>query len=185
MDDVIKNALDKISSYDIFNNFFPGVVFCYMTEHLTQIKIANESVLENLFVFYFIGLVISRIGSVWIEYILRKIKVKNKQSKIREVFLKRVSYQKYEEAAKAKPKIEILSEKNNVYRTMLALLIVLLLVKLYDVFLYSWVNSLGGIGQDAICIFVCSVLIILFLFSYKKQTEYITNSVENYFIKKV
>lgn len=32
MEEIIKNIAEKISSYNIFTNFFPGIVFCYIVD---------------------------------------------------------------------------------------------------------------------------------------------------------
>lgn len=53
MEEVIKNVVEKISSYNIFNNFFPGIVFCYIVKHTTRISLVNGGILENLFIYYF------------------------------------------------------------------------------------------------------------------------------------
>lgn len=181
MDEVVKSAFEKISGYDIFNNFLPGIVFCYLVERTTRITIANGSVLENLFVYYFVGLIISRVGSVLIESVLRNIKIKSKTQKSKEPLLKKTAYSRYEEASEKKPKIIVLSEKNNIYRTVTALLCMLLAVKLYDSFLYELILTYEKVGNIVLFIVVCVSLIILFLVSYVKQTKYVVDSVENYF----
>ena len=33
MEDVIKSLAEKISSYDILNNLFPGIIFCSIIEN--------------------------------------------------------------------------------------------------------------------------------------------------------
>lgn len=30
MEEMVKKLLEKISSYNIFNNFIPGIAFCYL-----------------------------------------------------------------------------------------------------------------------------------------------------------
>ena len=80
MEENIKNVIEKISSYNIFNNLFPGIVFCYFVEKFTQFVFVADNVAENIFVYYFVGMVISRIGSIVIEKVLMSIKLKTIKS---------------------------------------------------------------------------------------------------------
>ena len=81
MEDIIKNLVEKISSYDILNNLFPGVIFCSIVERTTRITFSTGEIWEDLFLYYFAGMIISRIGSIFIEKILKSIKVRNKKTK--------------------------------------------------------------------------------------------------------
>ena len=63
MEDIIKNLVEKISSYDILNNLFPGVIFCSIVERTTRITFSTGEIWEDLFLYYFAGMIISRIGS--------------------------------------------------------------------------------------------------------------------------
>ena len=157
--------LEKLSSYNILNNLLPGAVYCYLLELLCNVSLVNDGIIENIFVYYFVGVVIGRIGSVVIEPICKKIK-----------FVSYASYRLYVEAEKKDKKIEPLLETNNTYRTMVALCIVLLLSMLaaflyrnYEVFKTVWKYIAIG------------VLLVLFGASYRKQTKYIKERVENHF----
>ena len=87
MEDIIKNWSEKISSYDILNNLFPGVIFCIIVENVTRISISTGELWKNLFLYYFVGMILSRIGSIFDERILKSIKVTNKETKRKENFL--------------------------------------------------------------------------------------------------
>lgn len=149
--------IEKISSYNIFNNLLPGVVFCLLADIFLVVPLVQSSVINGLFLYYFVGLVISRFGSVFIEPLLKKIGVVNFSS-----------YLDYVSASKKDPKIELLSEVNNMYRTFLAMIILLLLTASYKFILNTWPQMAAG------CTFVVTVaLLALFLLAYKKQTKYI------------
>ena len=92
MEDIIKNLVEKISSYDILNNLFPGVIFCSIVERTTRITFSTGEIWEDLFLYYFAGMIISRIGSIFIEKILKSIKVRNKKTKEKDKFLKFAPY---------------------------------------------------------------------------------------------
>jgi hypothetical protein len=161
-DNNMKDLLDKISSYNLFNYLFPGVVFVIFASKLTSYNFVQQDILSGAFVYYFIGLIISRIGSLFIEPFLKLIK-----------FLAFADYKKYVKASKTDTKIETLSEVNNMYRTISSMFLLLLFLKAYDslgknwTFLNEWEVEVATIS-----------LMLLFLFSYRKQTNYITKRID-------
>ena len=48
MGDIIKQIIDKISSYNIFNNLYPGIIFCYLLKIMFKINILVDNWFENL-----------------------------------------------------------------------------------------------------------------------------------------
>lgn len=180
MEELLKNITEKISSYNILNNLFPGIVFCHIVDQSTRFSFVHDNILENLFIYYFVGMIISRIGSIFVEKWLRTIKIKNKKTKNKEPLLKFAPYDKYVDASENNTFIKTLSETNNTYRTIIAMVILLLVVKLYDWFIYDVVQLLGEMGNNLVFVIICLITIILFVYSYKKQTDYIRNRVEKY-----
>ena len=159
----MKDLIDKLSSYNLFNNLLPGVVFVAILSKLTKYNLIQKDILVGVFLYYFIGVVISRIGSVVIEPTLKSIK-----------FVKFSKYSDYIVASKSDELIKTLLEVNNMYRTFLALFLCLGLIKVFEVL--SIKNpTLGSYAVEIITLF----LIGLFAFSYKKQTNYIFKRVEN------
>lgn len=185
MDEICRNILNKITSYDIFNNFFPGIIFCYLIEYITSLSlVADLDIWEKIFVYYFWGMVISRIGSLIIEKLLMFIKVKNKETNEKENFLVFEPYERYSEAAENKPIIEKLSEINNTYRTFSTVFALAILFKLYDLLLLEKCNKLSIQMNAVLSILILILLFSLFIASYRKQTNYIRNRVEKYFVDK-
>ena len=180
MEDITKSLLEKISSYDIFNNLFPGVIFCNIVEQNTRISFSTGEIWKDLFMYYFCGMIISRIGSIFVEKILKSIKKKNKQTLEKESFLKFAAYKDYIKATVNDTFIRVISEINNVYRTIIAVFILVLTAKVYDCFIYDYIHSCGEIGNNLVFVIVCLIITILFVYSYKKQTDYIRNRVERY-----
>jgi hypothetical protein len=113
--------LDKISSYDIFDNLFPGIVFIILASKFTAYNLAVENIVVGVFLYYFAGVVISRIGSLFVEPVLNKIS-----------FIKLSKYGKYVKTSKKDSTLVVLSEVNNMYRTICPLFIVLLFLKGYE-----------------------------------------------------
>ena len=167
----MEGILEKISSYNIFNNLFPGVVFCTLLEKMTNFSLTRDKAFANLFIYYFIGMVISRFGSVFIEKIFKTLKFKNKN------FIEFSKYENYIEASKIDSFIEILNETNNTYRTMIAVFFLIIIIKLYDWLLYDIFSSYRN-TNNIMFIGVCLLIMILFVFSYKKQTKYIKKRIE-------
>lgn len=157
----MKELLDKLSSYNIFNNLFPGIVFVIITEKITNFNLIIDNNVLGVFVYYFYGLIISRIGSIIIEPILIKFNL--------------VSYCKYSEfikGSKIDAKIDLFSEINNMYRTIISLLFcVLFLFVLQHV--GDKFNSIYKFIPASSVLF----LIILFMLSYRKQSNYINHRV--------
>ena len=158
----MKEILDKLSSYNIFNYLLPGVIFSILISKFTSTNLIYDNLIIGAFLYYFIGLVISRFGSIIIEPLLKWIK-----------FLKFTDYKDFLNASKTDSKIETLSEVNNMYRTFVSmfsisfLIIGFLQLSEYLIFLKN--------KQDLI---VLTILFLLFLFSYRKQTIYITKRVK-------
>lgn len=154
--------LDKISSYNLFNYLLPGILFVIIANKFTSYSFIESDLIIAAFVYYFIGLIISRFGSLIIEPILKKIS-----------FLKFADYRKFVSASKKDTKINLLSESNNMYRTFCSMLILLVLLKFYDLIemkfqiLNSW-SPYILIGS----------LLLMFFYSYRKQTAYITKRIE-------
>lgn len=122
----------------------------------------QDSVVTGVFVYYFMGSVVSRIGSLIIEPILKKIG-----------FVKFASYADFVKASKNDSKLEILSEANNMYRTLSSLMLCIGFIAIYDQ-ATQYYPCLSDFSSAIIIIF----LTILFLMSYQKQTAYISSRIE-------
>lgn len=158
----MKDLLDKLSSYNIFNYLLPGILFVGLSKEITSFSLVQDNLLIGLFLYYFIGLIISRIGSLTVEPFLKWIK-----------FVKFADYKDYVKASELDPKVDLFSEQNNMYRTLCSLPIALILFKIYggiEEFL-SW-------NTDTRDITLLIGLLILFLFSYRKQTKYVVQRIE-------
>jgi len=57
----MKELLDKLSSYNIFNYLFPGIVFCYLSNEVTGYQLVSSDIIIGIFFYYLMGLIISRI----------------------------------------------------------------------------------------------------------------------------
>lgn len=151
----MSELLQKLSTYNIFNYLFPGVIFVILLKHGTGINWIMDDLVLGMFLYYFFGLVLSRIGSILIEPILRCTKI-----------VQFSDYARFVRASKLDGKIELLSEVNNMHRTIIAMLGVLLVISICN--------------GSATCHLTTGLLgiVILFILSYRKQTSFITKRID-------
>jgi hypothetical protein len=157
----MKELLEKISSYNIFNFLLPGVVFVALANNLIGAGINQRDIVTAAFVYYFIGLVISRFGSLIIEPALKFFS-----------FVRFASYNDFVAAEKKDPKLDVLVEVNNTYRTLCSMFVLLLLLKAY-VKLGTKIPAIRSWQETVLAI----LLLILFLFAHRKQTAYIVKRI--------
>ena len=157
----MKDLLDKLSSYNVFNYLLPGVLFAYALDNVSTYNLTTLNIVIGVFIYYFLGLVISRIGSLILDPMLKKIG-----------FIKFIPYADFIAGTKTDPKIEVLSEMNNMYRTLGAMVLLIVVIKLYD----RLTIKLPTLDEYTTYI-ATFALLVLFLFSYRKQTEYIKKRV--------
>jgi hypothetical protein len=153
----MKELLSKLSSYNLFNYLLPGIIFVVSASKFTRYSFIQKDIIIGLFVYYFAGLVISRFGSLVIEPFLRRLS-----------FLTFADYNDFVVASKKDEKLELLSEVNNMYRTLCSLFALLLLFKIYE----RIEDKFSGL-QDWSGALLVGLLLIMFLFAYRKQTTYI------------
>jgi hypothetical protein len=101
--------LRKLETYRIFNYLLPGAIFIFACEIIGIYKFDDQNLLVSAFIAYFLGMTISRIGSLIFEKALEKVG-----------FVKRSSYDDFVVAEKTDEKISKLLEEANTYRTILA-----------------------------------------------------------------
>ena len=155
--------MDKLSSYNIFNYLLPGIVFVVFAEALTSFSFVQQDIILGVFLYYFIGLVISRIGSLLIDPLLKLTK-----------FVRFAAYSEFVSASRTDKKLDLLSEVNNMYRTFCSLFSLLIFFKGYE-----WIVAKVPVVDNWNIEIIVAGLLLLFAFSYKKQTIYITKRVEN------
>ena len=160
----MKDILQKLSTYNIFNYLVPGIVFVALLRQYTSFDLIVDELFIGAFLYYFIGLVISRIGSLIIEPILRKSGI-----------VKFSEYSKFISASKKDDKIELFSEINNMYRTFISMLLILIIAVTYEN-----IGFLMTLNETLKSIIGLLFLALLFLLSYKKQTKYINKRINAY-----
>ena len=158
----MSDLLTKISSYNIFNYLLPGILFAVGSDAWLNTPIIQKDILLTAFVCYFAGMVVSRIGSLIIDPIAKQIG-----------FVKYASYPDFVRAANTDPKIEVLSEVNNTYRTLCSLFLCMVTLKIY----LTVEGMIPSLASARLPIMVIALLVI-FAMSYRKQSAYITKRVK-------
>ena len=115
-------------------------------------------------VFYFVGMVNSRVGSLVIEPILKAIS-----------WVKFAPYSEFLRAEKEDAKLTILSQENNVFRSYISLMFISILGYIYK---SCSLDLRLSLNNESLVLIV--ILFVLFLFAYKKQTSFVRKRVENF-----
>ena len=151
--------LERISSYDILNNLFPGSVLYFLLSE--NIQLQQNSILTEFFIIYFLGLLASRIGSLLIEPLCKKLNI-----------IQMASYEDFIKAESRDKKIEILSSVNNMYRTFISVFILYIFYRItgYIAIQYTRPSQFVETG-------IIIALLVIFSLSYHKQTNYIRKRV--------
>lgn len=158
---IISKLVDKISDYHFLNNIIPGALFCVTLPYITHYDLMVENIWYNLVILYISGICISRFGSVVIEYLYKKMHIVEFEP-----------HDRYAKATAKAPFIKTLSMENNMYRTLIAVFVLLLLAKLSD-----WIGSVCVFWAENILWILCLLLLILFSFAYSKQTKYVVKHI--------
>ena len=157
----MEKLLEKIEEYNILNYLLPGIIFTYLLKYYVEVDIFQSNIIEMTFIFYFIGLTISRFGSAVLEEILKKCK-----------FIKYSDYIDYINAGNKDSFIKKLLISNNVYRTICAGFILILILKGVKI-LIAYFN----VETNIIYTIAIILSFILYLESLKKQSNFIVKRV--------
>lgn len=160
----MNDIINKITSYNLFNYLLPGVLYSISVNHFTRLQLPIENVLEALFVCYFIGLMISRMGALIVKPILVKLTYLPKE----------LPYNKFLDAEQKDSKISILSQEGNVYRTLIALGLSIILSIGIDKLL-----SDAPISNVWIFCILVVLLIVLFIYAYVRQSRFLSERIHN------
>ena len=71
----MEKIIEKIEVYHFINYLLPGIIFGTIFTEITQKNFFNDNIILAIIEYYFVGLVLSRIGSIIIKPILEKLKI--------------------------------------------------------------------------------------------------------------
>lgn len=148
----LDDLLGKISAYDLFNVLLPGALVTYSLSQMPLGSCIDCSNWLALFVMsYVLGLIASRIGSLCIEPLVRKLQPTGKRD-----------YSAFAYAQKRDPKVEQLLMISNMYRSLAGAGVLLVIILLASLLPES--HRLPA----ALCSFIA-----LFVASWIKQERYV------------
>lgn len=162
--EILKLVIDKLSQYNFLTNILPGTVLCVILKYLVGYDLIPDDYYQAGIVFYFVGMVNSRVGSLVIEPILKAIS-----------WVKFAPYSEFLRAEKDDDKLTMLSQENNVFRSYISVMFISILGYIYKTCSLDLRLSLNN---ESLVLIV--VLFVLFLFAYKKQTSFVRKRVENF-----
>lgn len=158
----MKSLIEKIDSYQIITNLLPGAFLILLLKYLSIFDYNNLNKVEIIAICYFGGLIVGRIGSLVIEPILKKV-----------CFIKYSEYNDFVKASKEDSKLDILVQTSNFNRSILTCVAITPLIKVAQAIEERW--KVIQPGSKWVSIFL---LIVLFLFAYRKQIKFIKDRVE-------
>jgi len=163
MDTLFSKLFITLENYYLANYLIGGCAVCFGLKLLNGYNI-DENWYTSIIMYYFSGMVASRLSSVVIEPVLKKLK-----------FIENTSYAEFMNAEKADAsgKLLELSKVNNIYRTMCGSSLIILLAAIYLKFPYPYKSF-----ENPMIILTSITLFLLFLLSFRKQTSYIVRRVE-------
>lgn len=160
----MKDILEKISSYNLFNYLLPGAVFAVLAQRLEIIALPKADIIVLAFLYYFIGMTISRVGSLIMEPVFKKLKIVTYST-----------YADYLKASEKDPKMAAMVEANNTYRTLAA------------TFFSLVIGSVITVAADKLSVPVqtreyclAGALFVLFVYAFRKQSAFIVSRVRHY-----
>lgn len=151
------DLLDKITSYNLFNYLLPGAAFAFVATEVLGFHLIQDNVLIAAFLYYFLGVLVSRFGSLVLEPLLKKTGLVRFQP-----------YDAYANAERVDPKIPTLMEAANMYRTLAALFLLLLCASVYRSVELAW-----PLLESYRAPIACLAGVALFVISYVKQVRYV------------
>ena len=153
--------LNKISQYNLFNYLLPGVIFCVLIKEYWDLDLAGSNLLVAAFIYYFLGMCVSRIGSLIVEPTLKRVG-----------YVEFSDYSDFLNAETQDPKIQELLTTANFYRSILGCLFSFLLLSVG-----LWLVATQHISADTLFMITMALIICLVLAGYRKQVSYIRRRV--------
>ena len=161
----MEKLIERISVYEILNNIIPGTIYVILVEKMTFFRIRTNNIWLDIVLYYFIGLIIGRVGSLVIERFLKRIKW--------------VQFSPYSEYVKAEQKdfrVREMTTINNMYRTYASVALCFLFTEVCS---QIWTITQGMNWKGLVARYVLGiVLLVLFIISYFKQTKYVYDRVD-------
>ena len=170
--EALNTIIAKLGTYHILANLIPGAFFGFTLNFLFGITLPLGSIGEYIVGYYFVGLIIGRISSLVTKRVFTR--VKGSEKTLPTQFIEYALYSDYMKAEESTPKLTSLSDMNECYRSLLTCVWMLPVVVGSHWLVQRW-HWLSTHWAWVVVI----LLFALFLWSYKEQTRFIKERVEN------
>lgn len=158
----MNDLLAKLSSYNIFNYLVPGALFCIALRFMGVVRLPTDDIATLLLTYYVVGMVLGRLGSLIVGRGARRFRRGPKNS-----------YGDYVRAAAADPKVDVLLESANTYRSMTAAFACLAMVQVVQL-----APAVRRVDARWLWLAGFAALTLLFLLSYVRQIGYVDRRVQ-------
>lgn len=164
MTELFTRIITIFENYYLANYLIAGCAI-WLGIRILDIYALSDSWYTILIAYYFSGMVASRLSSVVIEPIFKKLKI-----------VEKAPYRDFMNAEKAdnSGKLLELSKVNSIYRSMCGVALLLFVASLIHYWPFPWHGP-----EVLIPILASLALLILFVLSFRKQTEYIKKRVNH------
>lgn len=155
---------EKLSPYDFINNLFPGVLVSAFVAWSLDLSFIAEGVVSIVVYFcivYFVGIIMSRLGSLVLEPIFRKVRIAK-------------WHKNYYVGERDDPKIPTLLRDLNMYRSLVASSLFCCLISLAAVFITKTISCYTCLETMA----TLFIIAVVFVCSYSKQSRSIYRRVD-------
>lgn len=171
MGDEIKTVLEQISAYEILNSMIPGTMYIGLVERLTPFHFFTGLLWVDIIICYFAGVVIGRIGSLYIGEFAKK---RNPD---------KMDYMQYIKAERENERIRQMSAIRNMYRSFISTMICFIISYLFS---FVWPYIVGYAWLKSVLIVIgCLMLVLLFQKSYKKQHDFVDGRIQEIITRNV
>ena len=168
----MNTVIQKLGTYHILANLIPGAFFCLALDFLFGITLPVEGIGGYIIAYYFVGLIIGRIGALITKRVFTRKEGTKKVCFTQ--FIEYVAYADYVEAETSSPKIAALSDTNECYRSLLTCVWLLPAVKGF----YCLAQRFSLVSDYWMWV-ALPLLFGLFLWSYKEQAGFIKRRVKS------
>ena len=158
----MEKLIETLNHYELITCLIPGLMFCQFTDWLYGTGFITDNSVTLIISGYVFGQVISRLGSLVVEPVCKKLKI-----------IIMAPYHDWLEAIKADDKISTITEKSTVYRSWVALVLI-------HIFMPCVINL-----NECVLVFGYQKLLIIqlfiltfFLLAYRKQVAYVRKRVQ-------
>ena len=158
------NVFEKLSSYNLVTNLVPGAVLAVGLRYAGLPVVDPEKVGTFVVLAYALGALSSRLGSLILDPALH-----------RSGLLPARDYKAFVEASATDPKMDVLVETANGYRTFTSAGV------LFFVLIGAFKVATGlGVAQSEMLVAAAAATTVVFGLSYKKQDSYVSARVARY-----